>query len=202
MGSYITTGFVFNGTDIEIIKRKLEAMIRCLSDGRETYKLVKASKDEDGDNWIEFKFEELNDIQEGYTFAAEYYFGQIDLTSSFFTSNDISVSVRVEKESDYFGILVDIVEEDLLKSNEVVVLNMADEQMIKAMCELHKVLNYDYAFCDNEAELQYSPKEFRCLDGDVYSIIAVSNNSEFGSMPKVYKSHWNINGLTSREFGN
>lgn len=60
--------------------------------------------------------------------------------------------------------------------------------MIKVMCELQYVLNYDYAFCDNEAELQYSPKEFM-FGQDVYSITAVSNNSEFVSMPKVYKSH-------------
>ena len=161
MGSYITTGFVFNGTDVNIVNRKLKAIIMYLSNGSERYKFVKASKDTDGNNWLKLEFEELTDIQEGYRLASKGFFGQIDLVTGLFTSNEIFVSVRVEKEADYFGLLVDIAEKDLIKSNDYAVLNAADDLMINFMSELYKVLKYNYAFCDNEAELQFSPNEFK-----------------------------------------
>jgi hypothetical protein len=199
MGSYITTGLVFSGSDVDVIKSKLKVLIMYLAGGSGCYKFVKASKDADGNDWVELKFEELNDIQEGYRFASEGYFGQIDLTTRLFKSDEISASIRVEKESDYFGLLVDIAEDDLLKSNESEVLNAADELMTKVMCELHNVLKYDYAFCDNEAELQFSPNEFQSLNEDVYSITVMTSNSELENIANVFKSHWYLNGLTSRE---
>ena len=198
MGSYITTGLVFNGSDVSIIKRKLTDLIMYLSDKSECYKSVKASKDIDGNDWIEFKFDELADIQEAYRFASEGYMGQIDLATSLITSNEIHASVRVEKEVDYFGILVDFAEDDFLKSNDPAVLNAADDLMIKFMNELYEVLKYNYAFCDNEAELQFSPNEIQCLTKEMYSILVMPNNSGINSVTNVFRSNWYLNGLTSR----
>lgn len=201
MGSYITTGLVFSGSDVSIIKRKLKDLIIFLSGRSECYKSVKASKDIDGNDWIEFKSDELADIQEAYRFASEGYMGQIDLQTSLITSNEIHVSVRVEKEEDYFGILVDVAEDDFLKSNDLIVLNAADDLMIKFMSELYVVLEYKYAFCDNEAELQFSPNDIQCLAKEMYSILIIPRNSELNSVTNVFRSNWYLNGLTSRKVG-
>lgn len=201
MGSYITTGFVFSGADVNIIKKKLTDIIMHLSDKSESYKSVKASKDIDGNDWIEFKFEELADIQEAYRFASEGYFGQINLVTSLFTRDEILVSVIVEKEADYFGILVDIAEDDFLKSNDPAVLNAADDLMIKFMNELYEVLKYNYAFCDNEAELLFLLDENQSLNEDMYSILVIPSNSGLNSITNVFRSNWYLNGLTSRNIG-
>lgn len=199
MGSYITTGIIFDGIETTSIKRKITDLIIYLSNRSECYKSVKASKDIEGNEWIEFKFEELDNVREAYEFVSEGYFGQIDLMTSRFTSNEILVSVRVEKEVDYFGILLDIAEDDFLKSSESVILNAKDNLIIKFLEELYEVLEFKYAFCDNEAEIKFSPNEIQHLNREVYSILLIPSDSKLNGKINVVKSNWYLNGLTSRD---
>ncbi len=198
MASYITVGFVFNGADEQKIISKLQILITDIMQKDSYYKSAKVCKDQDGNNWIELDADHLTDINKYTPILAKGYFGQVDFVTKFFTCEKIPISVRVEKALDYFGILIDIEEKDLLKSNVQSILSKVDDHLIEFILNLYNLIEYDYAFADNEAELQYSPNEIQLLNINTYSIFAKKSISDCKSDISVYKSEWYLDGLTTR----
>ena len=162
---------------------------------------MKISKDIDGEEWIEYdslvgiKTDDICNI------LAENYYGQVEIKSNLLRHKNLMITIRVEKEEneEYFGFLLDISEEALIKTNSVSEMNNITDEIEEFIQEFYKHSPYEYAFCDNEAEIQYSPIEFKKIKKSIYSIVAIPFLESNSSKVNIIRSNWNIDGLTSRE---
>jgi len=198
MGSYISIGFVYDKVDLKQIKFELENLTTCLITALDNVRNMKLSKDMDGEEWIEYSSFKNYPISDLCSLLAEHYFGQLNLKCNLFGLENLEVTIRVEKEKDYFGFLLDIIETELIKTGSIEEINSITEKIINFITDLYKALAYDYAFCDNEAEIEYSPKEFKGLKDSVYSIAVMPLLGKQEKSFNVIKSNWHIDGLTIR----
>lgn len=200
MGSNISIGLIYERLTKERIEKELDNIVKYLLAYDTRMKKLKVSKDIDGEEWIES--DSLNTFQKDsiLTMLADNYYGQLEVSGNLLDCNSLVITIRVEKEAeeDYFGFLLDISEEELIKTNSIDEINKITERIIDFMIDIHSYSGYDYAFCENEAEIQYSPKEFRNFEEGIYSvsIIPIKSNDPMGF--NIIKSSWNIDGLTSR----
>lgn len=198
MGSYITIGFVYAKCNLERLENEFKNLSNYLIKKINKVKSIKACKDTDGEEWIEynqFKNQQIGDLCDILT---KNYYGQIVFESNILGIGDLEVSIRIEKEEDYFGYLLDISEIKLLKTRGIEELNSITERIITFIITLNKIIEFDYAFCDSEAEIQYSPSEVNDLRNNVHSIVVIPAFVEKEKKHEVIKSSWHIDGLTNR----
>lgn len=198
MGSYISIGFVFNELNFEQIKNKLRKLVNLLIANNGQLKEMKFSKDIEGMDWVEYSFKNNILTIDLIESLAINYFGELKITSDFLKIGNLNIIVNVEKEKSYFGFLLEISEAELLKTHNSEEIKFITDKVIDFMIDAHDILDYAYAFCDNEAEIEYSPQEIVSFDRDVYSII-IFYSSKKQKEYYIKKSKWNIDGLTSRE---
>ena len=198
MGSYISIGLVYDKSDLERVKNELERLSTYLTTEFGSVKSMKVCKDTYGEEWIEYNSFENHQISDLCDLLAKYYYGQLSLKCNILGFDNLEVTIRIEKEEDYFGFLLDVSEAELIKTGGLEELNSITEKIICFITDLHKVLVFDYAFCDNEAEIQYSPTEFKELKNDVYSIVILPTSEKKEKPYDIIKSNWHINGLTIR----
>ncbi len=198
MGSYISIGLVYDKLDLERVKIELENLTAYLITELGSVKRVKVSKDVDGEEWIEYNTLENYQISEMCGLLSKHFYGQLSLMCNYLGLDNFEVTIRIEKEEDYFGFLLDVREAELIKTGCLEEINSITEKIITFIKDLRNVLVYDYAFCDNEAEIKYSPREFGELKNDVYSIVIIPSFTEKEKSYNIIKSNWNIDGLTIR----
>ncbi|HHW37552.1 MAG TPA: hypothetical protein GXX18_10000 [Bacillales bacterium] len=198
MGSFISIGLIYSKRTEERFKNELDILVRYLVSKDGILKKIKMSKDIDGEEWIEYTPNNNLEISESLNLIAKYYYGQVNVVCTFLGFSDLEVAVRIEKEKDYFGFLLDISEADVIKTHNVEVINRVTDQIINFIIDLYSVSGFDYAFCDNEAEIQYAPDEFCTLENDMYSIIVIPSFGEQDKALNVFKNNWHIDGLTAR----
>lgn len=198
MGSYISIGFVYNMQNVGQIKKELELLVTHLISKNGSMKNIKVSKDSNGEKWVEYNTVNNLQMSQSYGLLAEYYYGQLDLICSILGKSNLEVVVRIEKEEDYFGFLLDIKEDELIKANNLEAMNGATDEIISFITNWYNVSRFDYAFCDNEAEIQCSPKEVSTLKNAAYSIFVVPSSEIQNKALNIIKNNWNIDGLTTR----
>lgn len=198
MGSYISIGFVYDKLDLGQVKVELEKLTTYLITELDSIKNMKFSKDMDGEEWVEYSSFNNYQISDLCSLLAEHYFGQLNLECNLFELDNLEVTIRVEKEQDYYGFLLDMSETELIKTGDLEEIDDITEKIINFVTDLHKALIYDYAFCDNEAEIQHSPREFKELKNAVYSIVVIPTFEKQEKSFNVIKSNWHIDGLTIR----
>lgn len=200
MGSNISIGFIYERFTQERIVKELGNIIKYLFVHDIRITKMKVSKDIDGEDWIEYDSINTFQLDSVFSMLAEYYYGQLEVSSNVLGCNNLAITIRVEKEAekDYFGFLLDISEEELIKFNSIDEINKVTERIIDFIIDIHSCSGYDYAICDNEAEIQYSPAEFGNLAKAIYSIAIIPSITNNSNVLKVIKSSWNIDGLTSR----
>ncbi|MDD3172673.1 MAG: Imm64 family immunity protein [Herbinix sp.] len=196
MGSYITIGFIYNKFSMNNIKNQMERVVEYIVSSVGIIKKAKVSKDMDGEEWIEYDSINNSQIDTLFTSLAEHYYGQIEMETNLFDLKNLTIIMRVVKEEndDYFGLLLDV-DENAFITNTV---NVYTEKILNLITEFYNYSVYDYAFCDNEAEIKYSPKEFINLKESVYSLAILPVCNDISNKLRVIKSKWNIDGLTSR----
>lgn len=195
MGSYISIGFVFEQLDEFFITNSFRNITNYfIKNGK--IKAVKMSKDIDGNEWIEQNHN--IQIEDLYLDLVRNYYSKLSLECSILGIRSLNVILRLEKEEDFWGIVLDICESELIKLNSNNDISKITDEIINLMRDIYNVVKYDYSFCDNEAEFRYSPKEFKSLHDNKYSIaiLPVVNNSVLEM--NIIKSGWNIDGLTLR----
>ncbi|BCN29440.1 Imm64 family immunity protein [Anaeromicropila herbilytica] len=194
MGSYISVGFIYDKISIDNIKNKMKSLIDFIVSKKGEIKRAKICKDIYGDEWIEYELNDNTQIDNMLVLLAEHYFGQIEIETNLFDLMNLDITVHVEKEEGYFGFILDISESAFYKDS-LNMVNSYTDKFIDLMKKFYKCSAYNYAFCDNEAEIKYSPLAFRNLNKRVYSlaILPVHNNNL-----RVIKSEWNIDGITNR----
>jgi len=200
MGSFISIGFIYGKFSIQAIENEIKKLVKYVvnTDGR--LKKMKVSKDIDGEEWLEY--DSLINLQMDsiYTTLSENYYAQMEVNSSLFGCENITITIHIEKEEDedYFGFLLDIDEEELIKTNPVSEINSITEKIVDFIAGFYNYSAYDYAFCDNEAEIQYSPRDFKKIESSIYSIAVIPILDGNSNRLNVIRSNWNIDGLTSR----
>lgn len=197
MGSYIGIGFVYNIIE-DGLEKELRNLVNYLIRREGSIESIKFSKDEDGNEWVEERLKNNIDIEEFYSLLANGYFGQLHAVCNILNIQKLNVYIRIDKvDKNYFGLLLDISEEELIEESSVENINKVTDRIIGLLNDLYEVSGFNYAFCDNEAEIQYSPIEFQSIDEKVYSIVALPTTGE-GKKLLIIKSGWHIDGLTTR----
>lgn len=193
MGSNVGIGFVYSFKKAEI---ELNHIIEYLLFNNGEVIRYKFCKDENGTSWITAK--EIGDLssKELSEKIVGNYFGEIEISCKLFNRSieKITLSVTViDKEN--FGILVDIPEGELIREKGEVVC--IERNIISFIKNIYKTSNYDYAFCDNEARIEYSLPEIERLESCPNSI-TVTPSAVSGGF-KTSLTNWAIDGLTRRK---
>lgn len=195
MGSYVSIGFVYEKNREKELVEQLEKIIGFLKIKNEDIKRIKYCEDDFGEIECEVN---LNDIvyhkNEILKKIVDYFYGEIEFFVDIFEMKKLKMILRIEKEDDLCGITLDIEESDLIHEHTVSNINIVTEKIIDFMIQVNTYLNYDYAVCDNELELKYSPEIIKNMKELKYSVLII-----FDGKLKVMKSNWNIDGLTQRK---
>ncbi len=194
MGSYIGIGLVYNGTG-DRLERELRNVVNYIISHDGSINSFKFSKDEEGNEWEEDSLDNKG-VNNFYSSLCNGYFGQLHMICNILSIQKLNVCIRVEKAKNYFGLLLDIGEEELIGIGSSKIINKITDKIIEFLNELYEVSAFEYAICDNEAEIQYSPIEFQALSEEVYSIVALPVEDKENL--KIIKSSWHIDGLTTR----
>ncbi|NFP49524.1 hypothetical protein FDF58_07570 [Clostridium argentinense] len=200
MGSSISIGFVYGEFSIQAIENEIKRLVKYFVTTDGSLKKMKVSKDIDGEEWLEYDSLINLKVDSIYTTLAENYYGQVEVNSSLFGHKNLTTTIRIEKEEDegYFGFLLDIDEEELIKTNLASEINSVTEKIVDFITGFYSYSAYDYAFCDNEAEIQYSPRHFKKIESSIYSISVIPTLDGNSNSLNIVRSNWNIDGLTSR----
>lgn len=198
MGSRICIGLAYGGSSEIRMAVKLGRLIEYLIASGAHVKRFRVSRDSEGSEWIKRDLSDDQGIESFYEVLVRGYYGEADLAGAVLGYNDIAVTVRVVKGKGYFGFLLDLDEEDLLKSHSQEELDRVTAGIVDWVKGLYPIANFDYAFCDEEAELQYPPEAFRTLGAHKYSVaILPAERGDAGSL-SVLMNSWCIDGLTPR----
>ncbi len=195
MGSYIGIGLIYDDIPRDRLEGELRNVVNYLISYDGSINSIKFSKDENGNEWVE---DSLNNksVEDFYSSLCKGYFGQLHMICNILGIQKLNVCIRVEKAKNYFGLLLDISEEELIGVSSSENINRITNKIIEFLHELYEASVFEYAFCDNEAEIQYSPIEFQSLSEKVYSIVALPDEDKKNL--KIIKSSWHIDGLTTR----
>src|SRR3990167_2447588 len=194
MGSYIGIGFVYDTVSRSRIEKILESIVRYLlsKNGKITY--IKFSKDKDGNQWTEITIDNNAEMELFYEKITKGYYGQINLLCDLFNKTGIKTILRINNLHDnYFDFLLDIPEEQIIETHSTSYLNLITEKIIRFMLDAYRLTNFDYAVCDNEVEIKYSPTEIKLMNKKLYSIALFPSEDK---KVRVFTSDCHIDGLT------
>ncbi|UAC47344.1 hypothetical protein K6959_11565 [Bacillus aquiflavi] len=190
MGSNISLGIVYASKQLanaENITRNVSNLF-VSDDGY--IKSFKYSTDLQGTKWKEFSGINSELAKSMYSSLINSYYGSITIMSNLFNEKLKEMVISIEVTNEYFGFLVDIKEELL----EGINLDELEENIINFFMKNYECLKFNYAFCDHEAEIEFSPDEIAHMTDEVYSILLLQVNNEL----VLEKSSWKIDGLTER----
>ncbi|WP_405079901.1 Imm64 family immunity protein [Paenibacillus chitinolyticus] len=190
MGSYINVGLVYSSTEAN--EAHLKKLIELLIENEGRIENVKFCEDVDGERWVQYDFPH-NDPAIFEKLTRSYY-GHIDLFADLVPFKGLNVEIEIEKCEGYSGFLVSFRESEMLPDYSEESLETATETVVKLVAEIYPALQFDYAFCDLEAHIEFSPREFK---PERYSLAFWPDLSN-GEL-KVTRSSWHINGLTERQ---
>lgn len=189
MGSNINVGLVYDSS--RAIGTHLENLIELLNGNHGQIVYVKFCEDTDGEGWIQQDSPTIDTtILEKLTLS---YYGQIHMHLDLFQLKGLNVEIKIEKSEVFFGFLLSFRENEILPNYLKESLDTITDRIHKFVAEIYPILQFDYAFCDHEAEIEFSPKEF---NAERYSLSFLPDLST-GKL-NVLKSNWHINGLTER----
>lgn len=199
MGSYVSIGFVYTNNSVDNIINKLSTLINFFNSKGGKIQNAKVSEDREGNNWIEFNLINNLNFINAVQLLSQYYYGQIDVVTTLFDLKDLELSISIEKndKEDYFGFIINIPEYLFSINSSSRNVNLYTERFIDLMREYYRLSPYNYAFCDNEAEIIHSPILFENLNKSIYSISIIADKH---NNLNVIKSNWNLDGMTVREY--
>lgn len=184
MGSYISMGFVYKNNKKAFILELLKGLLLIFISRQSESILCKYSLDIDGDNYIQKEIS-INDLDDE---IVNNYYGQIFFKSSFlgFSNNLI---LTIYKELNFFGFLIDLNENEI---RSLLYLEL-ENKLINHIKDNSLKLNFDYAFCENEGEIEYHPLEveFGYVE---YSVLFINKEGNI----IIKKADYLLDGITKR----
>lgn len=191
MSSSIGIGFVFEKhqkidllfsefLSYLIIKGKLQKI---------TYSL-----DENGKQWHEETIKAYPTC-EVVPLLINHFFGKINIKAMIIDDKEMDFDISVFKfPKGDFAFLIEIEIDQLFKAGNKQELEYCSSMIIKFCKDVFDKVNYRYAFCDHEVDIEYTWSEFSKMNESIYSISIVPQNEGF----KVNLASWEIDGLTNR----
>jgi len=196
MGSSTGIGFLYSVGD-KAIFQFIEIINLILSNNGKVISL-KYCKDPDGDEWVEEKAI-LQTLTKNilYQLVGNYY-GQVNVVCDLLSEKNLKIDIYFKKlDSKNLGVLLNISDEQLFESGINERIDSVTETIINLIRQIYDITNFDYAFCDNEATIEYSLDELKAIENPIYSILALPNKRDKKEL-QIIKSNWHIDGLTLR----
>lgn len=193
MSGKISVGVVYEKS--KSITEHLNKVLTFLENDGGMSKKAKFSVDEDGKTWTRIAGEELNDLNIINSLVKGFN-GEVLLDYFAVTGHEaIELTLRIINEDMYFGFIMDFEEAVVIPRYS---LHGFERMIVQILRNMYNVSRYDYAFCDHEAEIEYSPSEFCKLKEDVYSLYVLPVKLGESQNLLVNESSWAIDGLTLR----
>lgn len=196
MGSFINVGIVYSDKNVFKINDDLISLIEYLSRFCDRI-LVKYPKDDSYEIWEEKLFEREKGLVDAFKILNTKKMSSGKMICKI-QNNDYNILVSIRGENNLFkGLLFEISEEELLQedfSSEN--LNDITNKIANSLIELWNNTEFDYAFCDSEADIEYQLFEIEQSDKPIYSMLILKNNL---NQPTIHFSSWCIDGITPRE---
>ncbi len=192
-GSYISIGLVFNGREFISKEKTIDTVLLTLKKNGAQIKNCKYSKDPDGENWITIEINEILNSNNLSQILVNNFNGNISIL---LPCNDCGLTAIFSFhniDEDYFGILIEIPERQLLSYNSDNVAE-AEEWAINMISLLYNSAPFSYSFCDNEAEIEYSLEDLADKIETAYSLTVIPEKEGL----QLIKNAWFIDGLTKR----
>lgn len=192
MGAKISIGWVSTNNDLN---NEYNILINNLKLLGVNIDCVKFSSDNSGFHW--------NGVEDYSTYSnknflstlRELHFLEIPISNFPFGKLTIEAVIKLKVTNKYFGYLLEMEEDSIISSYKINELETAEDIIIQYLKLIFKNFNVDYAFSDQEAEVEFSPEEFIQLQRPYYAIEAKHDHD--GNV-KITKANWYINGLTQR----
>ncbi len=199
MGSSTNIGFVYGSDSRSFAEVELSNMIHYLLSKNGKVLSQKYSKDLDGDGWVESNEVVYLLQKDTLSQLVNNYYGQIKIACDLLGKKGLVLDVLFKKlNQTCFGILLDISDEQILDSTHHDSLDRITDKIVELMECIYSISHFDYAFCDNEAQIEYSLSDFVSLGKPVYSVIVLPNEISRSKL-QITKSNWHIDGLTPRK---
>lgn len=190
MGSYISVGFVFKMIKLKFKEQILKYLIGNLPLSDYSVLIYKTDTDIEGRKIIEKKMMYRQMSDEDYKIITDYDFGNILLMCNFLGIKNQMMNITFFKEKTHFGFLIELFEDPF--RNKVDYLKQ-ETLLVNFMKECFKEMDFDYAICDNEGTIEFSPEEISHEDFS-YSILILPE----GDKLVVKKGEYLIDGKTKR----
>lgn len=188
MGSYISVGFVFKNNKSEFKIQVLKSLLE--KSGMADYSIIiyKVCRDIDGEKWFEksVKYEFMTD--KDYDVITKNYYGNLLMFCPLKGINNQMVNINLYEGDTFFGYLIELFD-----------INKRDIDYEKIEASLVDFITncgipFEYAFCENEGEIEFSPDELNVEDTN-YSIL-ITNNQKEGF--NIVRGQYLIDGKTLR----
>ncbi|MEN8699567.1 Imm64 family immunity protein [Bacillus infantis] len=197
MGATVNLILVKSG--LQDLKDNIKSLLDALIIDKVRINEVKYAKDKNGFHWLEFdlkKYTQQDLIHKCLRDVEDFFYFQISISHFKFRDQEVNALIKIDRYQDnYYSINLEFNEDEILKSYEVSELLKVEEKIKSTIIHDLREVTFDYAFANQEGEVEYSPEQFYTLDKYPYSLVyTVSPNGVIVE----HKSDWYINGLDSR----
>lgn len=139
--SKVNIGFVYNNK-IELFLEKLLRILNYLLCDNGSIKSIKYSTDEEGENWIE-QAKVTNTFDILNTLVGNYY-GEIIINAGSSFKLTKNVSIYLEKNDNYLGLIVSLPEEEFIPDYIIEKLEYAEDLVIAFVKDVYHIVSFDY----------------------------------------------------------
>ncbi|MFJ7666405.1 Imm64 family immunity protein [Lysinibacillus sp. NPDC097195] len=194
MGAKINIGFV--KSEITTLKGNFDCLIDFLNISGMKIKSVKYATDENGLNWIESSNPTKAVTKELVYQLEKMFYWEFNVAKFPYANSLIDVLLKIHIYKDnFYSFMIEIEEATIINCYEIKELEFVEAAIFNIMEIFLLKLTIDYAFSSQEAEVEFSPQEFKNLTKPYYSLEAKYENEDL----VISKARWYINGVTERE---
>lgn len=185
LGGYLSIGLVYK--DINLISNELKGLLSYLKKENINLAEVEYSRDEDGEQWVKSK---VNNSDINCHSLNDKHYLSLKMIGDLFKIGTESFVIRVNRDNDFFGFLIDIEWQQLIDKNK----DKISKKIVTSLIQLLKFTDYDYAFCGHEAEIEYSPVQVKKLE-NMYPILIINLKNKL----ELIYGEFNIDGISFQE---
>jgi hypothetical protein len=197
MGSSTTIGFVYGSNSRTYAETELNNVTQYLISNNGKVLSQKYCKDLNGNGWVESNEIAYLLLSDTLNQLVNNYYGQLKIECDILGKKGLNLDILFKRiDQNNYGILLDIPDEQILSSN--LQLDSVTNGIIALIQTIYKVSHFDYAFCDNEAQIEYSLPALRSIENCIYSLVAMPDEMNQSNL-QIIKSSWHIDGLTPRK---
>lgn len=189
MGNYISIGIVcLTQTSLELVLETISAQMNNKAISLE----LSYPEDDSSRIWIKQHYELKSGLSAGFKLLADR---RQSIGTFLYNADTMQLHIRVSIKTDaILGILFEMEQEELIPVESSFLLESITNKIIKDLKALWERAPFEYAFCDNEADIEFAPSEILKTEEYIYSVLLINRNH--------FLTHkmatWCIDGLSER----